>query len=249
MNRNLNAPYTRAYSPRMNIATRLDEAMQAAGIRSQAELARRSGVPQPTINRILKGVGKKGPEAHTIKPLAEACNVAFVWLFEGIGPMEREHVTASGADAETIRVSVEDGESGKFVGVRMLKRVLHAGIDGHDGDLEYDDGVVLSLPLDWVLAKGLNPSALVALRIKGQSMYPTMSEGNIAIVNTLDRIPVDGKLFAVNHNQKPVVKRLELESGIWYLSSDNKLPEYARRRVDEGTEIVGRVVTMQVDFI
>jgi phage repressor protein C with HTH and peptisase S24 domain len=53
----------------------------------------------------------------------------------------------------------------------------------------------------------------------------------------------------VNHNQKTVVKRLELESGIWYLASDNRLPEYSRRRVEEDTEIVGRVVTMQVDFI
>lgn len=73
----------------MTIASRLDEAMKAAGFKSQNALARASGIPQPTINRILKGVGKKGPEAHTLAQLAAACNVAFDWLHEGIGDRAR----------------------------------------------------------------------------------------------------------------------------------------------------------------
>jgi phage repressor protein C with HTH and peptisase S24 domain len=234
----------------MTISNRLDEAMKAAGIPSQNALARLSGVPQPTINRILKGVGKKGPEAHTVQPLAEACNVAFQWLFEGTGPMKRASKQDSDeTPAQMLRISVDDKDSEKFVGVRMLTRVLHAGVDGVDGDFEYDDGIALSLPLDWVHAKRLDPAKLVALKVKGQSMYPTMREGDVVIVNTGDREPVDGDLFAVNHHHKPVVKRLERESGIWYLASDNRLPAYSRRPVEEDTEIVGRVVRMQVDFI
>lgn len=224
--------------------------MKAAGIPSQNALARLSDVPQPTINRILKGVGKKGPEAHTVVRLAEACNVSFQWLYEGTGPMERERKQESDeTPAETLRLSIDDKDSGKFVGIRMLTRVLHAGVDGVDGDFEYDDGIALSLPLDWVNAKRLDPSKLVALKVKGQSMYPTMREGDVVIVNTADRDPVDGDLFAVNHHHKPVVKRLERENGIWHLASDNRLPAYSRRPVEEETEIVGRVVRMQVDFI
>lgn len=250
MNRNLCAAYTRAYIGPMTIANRLDQAMKAAGIPSQSALARASDIPQPTINRILKGVGKKGPEAHTIVRLAEACNVSFQWLFEGLGPMDREpRHDAAEVTAETLKVSVDDEESGKFVGVRMLKRVIHAGVDGADGDFEYDDGIVLSLPLAWVQEKRLRPENLVGLKVKGESMYPTMREGNVVVINTADRDPVDGELFAVNHNHKPVVKRLERELGAWYLASDNRLPEYRRRRVDEETEIVGRVVRLQVDFI
>lgn len=250
MNRDLLFPYTRAYSLRMTISNRLDEAMKAAGIPSQNALARLSDVPQPTINRILKGVGKKGPEAHTVVRLAEACNVAFQWLYEGTGPMQRAPKEASqDTPAETIRLSVDDKDSGKFVGVRMLARVIHAGVDGNDGDFEYDDGIALSLPLDWVHAKRLDPAKLVALKVKGQSMYPTMREGDVVIINTADREPSDGELFAVNHNHKPVVKRLERDGGIWHLASDNRGPAYGRRQVEEDTEIVGRVVRMQVDFI
>lgn len=250
MNTHLHAAYTPAYSLRMTISNRLDEAMKAAGIPSQNALARLSEVPQPTINRILKGVGKKGPESHTVVRLAEACNVSFQWLYEGIGQMKREATQVSNeTPAETIRVSVDDKDSGKFVGVRMLTRVLHAGVDGVDGDFEYDDGIALSLPLEWVQLKRLDPAKLVALKVKGQSMYPTMREGDVVVVNSADRTPIDGELFAVNHHHKPVVKRLEREGGIWYLASDNRAPAYGRRPVEEDTEIVGRVVRMQVDFI
>lgn len=224
--------------------------MKAAGIPSQNALARLSEIPQPTINRILKGVGKKGPEAHTVARLAQACNVAFQWLYEGIGPMKREdRQQTDETPAETMQVSVDDKDSGKFVGVRMLTRVIHAGMDGVDGDFEYDDGIALSLPLDWVQAKRLDPTKLVALKVKGESMYPTMREGDVVIINTADRHPLDGELFAVNHHHKPVVKRLEREGGAWHLASDNRAPAYGRRPVEEDTEIVGRVVRMQVDFI
>lgn len=72
------------YSPCMTIGNRLDQAMKAARIKSQSELARISGVPQATISRILKGVGSKGPETETIKKLAKACRVTFSWLNEGV---------------------------------------------------------------------------------------------------------------------------------------------------------------------
>lgn len=61
--------------------------MLAAGFVSQASLARASGVPQPTISRILKGTGKQQPETDTLKKLAAACNVSFAWLLAGDGEM------------------------------------------------------------------------------------------------------------------------------------------------------------------
>lgn len=69
--------------------------MKEANFPSQSALARASGIPQPTINRILKGAGKKGPESQTLVRLAQACEVTFDWLQEGIGPMRRS-VTGAG---------------------------------------------------------------------------------------------------------------------------------------------------------
>ena len=250
MNRLLCVPYTRAYSFGMNISTRLDQAMQRAGIPSQSALARASGVPQPTINRILKGSGKKGPETNTIAALAAACNVAAQWLTDGTGTMEREP-QVSPDEGEMIEVTVS-AESRKLVPVRVVSRYIHAGIDGHGGDVEYEDYAMLTLPLSWVEEKRLSPSKLVAIRVTGESMYPTLKRGHIVIVNTADSDPrslIDGKLYAVNHNERPCVKRLEYTGGQWYLTSDNKLPEFRNRPVDESTEIIGRVITAVENFI
>lgn len=71
------------YSRPMSIGNRLDQAMKAVRIKSQSELSRISGVPQATISRILKGSGAKGPETETVKKLARACKVSFIWLNEG----------------------------------------------------------------------------------------------------------------------------------------------------------------------
>ncbi|BBB59924.1 hypothetical protein UNDKW_1651 [Undibacterium sp. KW1] len=76
---NLRDDYAPAYSLPMNIGSRLDQAMKDAGHISQAALSRASGVPQPTINRILKGTAV-APESSTLKKLAMACKVSFSWL-------------------------------------------------------------------------------------------------------------------------------------------------------------------------
>ncbi|MFJ3048532.1 helix-turn-helix domain-containing protein [Herbaspirillum chlorophenolicum] len=83
---NFDLGYSRMYSSPMvmTIGQRLDQAMREARFPSQSALSRASGVPQPTINRILKGAGARGPETETLKKLAVACNVSFEWLNEGI---------------------------------------------------------------------------------------------------------------------------------------------------------------------
>jgi phage repressor protein C with HTH and peptisase S24 domain len=234
----------------MDISTRLDEAMRAAGIQSQSALSRASGVPQPTINRILKGVGKKGPESHTLVQLAKACNVSFEWLHEGVGSMAREN-TAEPIPAYPVRkVTIPADDESEFVRVPLIELKLHAGVPGFQADPEYNDSAMLSLPRQWIEQKHLNPSSLVAMKVKGDSMYPSLKEGNTVIINTDDTYVRDGELYAVNYDGKALVKRLEREGGVWYLASDNPLPEFRRRAVqDMETVIVGRVVRMERDFI
>lgn len=68
----------------MNFSTRLDEAMQHAGFKSQNALAKASGVSQTTINRLLKTTGSNGPDRTTIQKLASTCGVSVEWLADGI---------------------------------------------------------------------------------------------------------------------------------------------------------------------
>jgi transcriptional regulator with XRE-family HTH domain len=121
------------------VSTRLDEAMTKAGF-SQSGLARASGVPQPTINRILKGPNKRGPESETLRKLAVACNVSFDWLNEGIGHPSRIGISKAKEAVITppvqpVRESwlqrVDADEAELLELYRALKKAKQAAAKGH----------------------------------------------------------------------------------------------------------------------
>ncbi|TXG78926.1 XRE family transcriptional regulator [Candidatus Dojkabacteria bacterium] len=66
---------------KMDIAYRLDLAMRVAGIKTQAQLARLSGVPESTIARILKNTGQ--PSIENLVALASALNRSLDWIVNG----------------------------------------------------------------------------------------------------------------------------------------------------------------------
>lgn len=65
----------------MDIAYRIDLAMKVAGIKTQAHLARLSGVPESTIARILKNAGQ--PTVENLAALAAALNRSLDWIVNG----------------------------------------------------------------------------------------------------------------------------------------------------------------------
>lgn len=96
-----------------NISDRLAWAMTHANFKSQKDLERASGIPQPTINRILNKPGKKGPESETVRLLADACGVSFLWLNEGSGsPMRSGEGLGDEIGSVTDRVTDVDMQFG-----------------------------------------------------------------------------------------------------------------------------------------
>lgn len=260
MNSYLQLTYTRAYIPDMNIATRLDQAMREAGFPSQSALAREAGVPQPTINRLLKGGGKQGPSTETVRKLAVACNVNFEWLNEGIGEKRRtiskakiEFVARPEEIADSSRVfAVDDGnENSDLARIRKVKLRLSAGIVGFSIDAEEKDTNPIYFRRDWLLSRGYRAEALIAIRVKGESMEPNLYEGDTVVVNTDDRKPKDGDVFAVNYEGEAVVKRLVRDSGSWWLSSDNLDQRRFHRKhcAGDGCLVIGRIIHKQSERI
>lgn len=92
----------------MSTGDRLDFAMRACGFKTQADLAHASGVPQPTISRILKGAGIRGPESETIRKLADACKVNATWLLSGQGDPKLSTSEISAATTLTLMYVTQD---------------------------------------------------------------------------------------------------------------------------------------------
>ncbi len=231
----------------MTIASRLDEAMREAGFESQSAFARASGIPQPTINRILKGTGKRGPETQTLIALAAACNVTFEWLHEGRLPKSR---VAGIPPHEFSTVVVADPGDPDFYEIPKVQLVLSAGMTGFDTVPEIYDGSKLSISKNWVERHGFTPGRLVAIRVKGDSMEPNLYEGDQVIINTADTHMEDGAVFAVNFEGQAVVKRLARDRGEWWLTSDNPDPRHRRKSCRDGEcIIIGRIVKRETDRI
>lgn len=97
------------------------------------------------------------------------------------------------------------------------------------------------------MSHGYRPEMLIAIGVKGDSMEPTMSEGDTVVINTSEKAPKDGKIFAVNYEGEAVIKRLERNSGAWWLVSDNPDQRRYPRKLCAGEAclIIGRVVVLQ----
>ena len=218
--------------------------MKEAGFESQAALARASGIPQPTINRILKGTGKKGPETNTLQRLAAACNVNFRWLHEGVGPRERSKAEEDPAEFPgAMRVVSREATHQATISIRKVELKLSAGITGYQTEPDRRDGGMWELPRRWIEKEGLTPERLLAIDVKGESMEPTLYAGDVVVINTADSKPVNGLVYAINYEGEAVIKRLVREGGQWYLVSDNPSPQFPKRMC-HGSEwsVVGRVV-------
>ena len=236
----------------MTIAFRLHEAMSKAGIPSQSELARRSGVPQPTINRILKGVGRQGPAVETLKKLAAACGVPFQWLGDGTGaalsqPYGEDPVLATLPDIGKVPVVQKTRRRNRAAGPVQIKRAalrLSTKTKKFAIHAEEKTGDEVYLGRAWLQRGGYDDQMLIALSMTGDSMAPGLYAGDTLIVNLAETRPHDGEVFVFNYEGTVLVRRLIRDAGAWWLSSDNSDQRRFQRKQYSGVEcsVIGRVV-------
>lgn len=125
-----------------------------------------------------------------------------------------------------------------------VKLRLSAGISGVQVEPERFDGSTMTVPTEWIVRNGYDPAMLVVIRIGGDSMEPTLYDGDLGVVNLADTRPVDGRVYAFNYEGEPVVKRLSRDAGQWWMTSDNPDQRKYHRKTCQGNDciIVGRVI-------
>lgn len=207
---------------------------------SPYEVQRATGVPQPTIHRIISGESND-PRTKTLQPLADFFQVSVADL--------RTRDLATGNVLEGLRpgsigkVEAAASNDPRFTLIPKVRLRLTAGISGFEVEPEPFDGTTTAISTGWIERHGYKADKLIAVMIRGDSMYPEFKEGDLVIVNTEDQKPVDGAVYAINYEGEPVVKRLTRDAGQWWLTSDNPdQRKYYRRTCDESVVIIGRVV-------
>lgn len=226
------------------ISERLKQAMEAAGI-SQAELARRCDVKPPSVNGWLSGKAKF-LRGENLLAAAKALGVSQHWLATGFGEMK-----PSSIDGRPVLPIDEESENADIYRVKKVRLKLQAGISGFEISQEPENAAPIYFRKDWMRSRGFKPDNLIAISVRGDSMEPGLYEGDVVVINTADKTPVDGEVFAVNYEGEAIIKRLIRDSGKWWLSSDN-MDQRKHPRKECASDIciiIGKIVHKQSERI
>lgn len=214
----------------MRIGERIAALRATAGL-SQTELARRSVVSQATIAKLESGHSSGSSHLHRI---ARAL---------GTTP---EYLTGEIDDpSEGAAAPIQAEEVADELGLVAVKEIdLTLGMGGG----YIDDGAVMEVvryfPAAWLRElTRTDPEHLVFARTRGDSMKPTLSDGDIVIIDlTKTSIREQDAVWAIGIAQIGMVKRIWANpDGSYKIKSDNPNvdPETA---VDDEMFVVGQVV-------
>ena len=123
---------------------------------------------------------------------------------------------------------------------RMMPFVEHVRLKADTGDLEFEESADLSIAVaEKVLPEWARTHRLTCVRAAGDSMAPTIHDGDLVVVDKDQREAVDDQLFVVRTGEGLVLRRLRRIGDHWDLVSDN--PAHRSRRMTAGEMIAGRV--------
>lgn len=217
------------------------------GERGQTGLVRASGASKSVVNQWLTGKIKSMDIRYALN-IERALGFSHIWLMTGQG---EPHAAPDERPRNALGVRAVDNEDSEFVQIAMVKLRLSAGITGFQTEPEGRDGGTLGIRRNWIERHNLSAAHLIAILVKGESMEPSLYEDDIVIINTLDKKPVDGAVYAVNYEGEAVVKRLARDAGQWWLTSDNADQRKYHRKLCQGNAclVIGRVVRKESDRI
>jgi phage repressor protein C with HTH and peptisase S24 domain len=207
----------------MTIGSRIKQARAAAGM-TRNDLVKASGVPYPT----LAGIENSDQESSTrLHALARALKVRVEWLESGKGQPE-------------IPSSPESVDWADIKGVRQAASLGEGAVLD-----EYAETHKLKFRSDSLRRQHLRPDQLAVLYGRGDSMEPTIKDGDAILFDTSDTALKDGCIYVIQYDGTLMAKRLIDLDGRWFISSDNATdPKWSRpKSVDssKGFEVYGRV--------
>lgn len=191
--------------------------------------------------RFCKGLDIKDPSLISPK-LAEE--------LDGRNPGDPDIFFVDSAERIINNNPITIDDSSDFVGVKRVNIKISAGISGYAIEYLDDEKPPIFFRKDWFVSKGFDPSALHALRVSGESMQPSLYDGDIVVANIDLTQPKDGETFAVNFEGELIIKRMIRNAGEWWLRSDNEdKRRFPDKLCDENCFVIGKIVYKQSEHI
>lgn len=189
---------------------------------SQVELAQKLDLTQKIIS--WSETGKRTPSKNFILKLSEVFNININWLLTGQGEMFLPK-EGKGGVAEPIAAY---GGFIPSVVIPVLARVP-AGFPE-----EIQDEVI-----EYITVPGV-PKKSFAVVVKGESMTPTIKDGDYAIFLPNQDVVSGDVVIAQNGWGETFIKRYRRQKNKHFLTSDN--PEYPTIEIKDADKIIGKVI-------
>ncbi|RST30141.1 helix-turn-helix transcriptional regulator [Sphingomonas ginkgonis] len=208
------------------IAQRVREAMSGADL-DQSALARRLGVTPGAINQIVSG---RTRQSRLLPDIARELNVSLEWL--------------KGRSA-TPQIEFSAGDIADQLDAVLIPEV-QVGLSMGGGSAVEDWPLVQMVPFSRSWLQTLTRSApdqLMVARGEGDSMMPTILDGDLAIIDRAQNTPrQQDRIWALTYGGWGMIKRLRaLPDGNLQINSDNQAVSPITAYEGEA-QIIGRVV-------
>jgi len=205
---------------------------------TQAQLAKAAGVSQQAIQKLESG---KSKDSKKIAQIAIACGVRPEWLTTGDEPMVAANVVRE------VAPHYGDEDYADVVGYSQAVGLGAAGAEAE----EYAETHSLKFKKTSLRRRGIYGRNLAIYYGKGDSMEPTIEDGDAILFDTSDTRVQDGSLYLIQvhgaANPEYYVKRAMVLDGTVFFSSDNPKGDHhwqKPRRMDSKREpitVIGRV--------
>ncbi|MFW5490138.1 MAG: LexA family transcriptional regulator [Desulfovibrio sp.] len=210
--------------------------MFATQSRNQAELAERLGVRRAAVTDAKR---RQAIPSDWFMRIGRMFSVNPLWLETGLGSygLSEESIIAESPGAY---------KADEFAYVPKVSAVPRMGPEGLETDEEVED--FYAFRQQWLTRISMGSiSALRLMAVAGDSMQPTLWDGDTVLVDQSQCDPVAGKIYVIGIDDGIVVKRVERRPGKLVLISDNHaLYPPLEINLDESANVrvIGRVIWM-----
>ncbi|HEX8446256.1 MAG TPA: S24 family peptidase [Sphingomonas sp.] len=214
----------------MIVAERVRERLAVKGL-SQSELARRVGVTQGAIAKIVSGISQGSSHLHRVARELETTPAYLTG--------ETQDPSLGAAPAPTPETVAEQ------LDLLMIPEMdIQYGMGGGTIVIEGADMTSIPFPRAWLESVTKSPVELLFFaRGRGDSMQPTVMDGDIVLIDRSDtRIIDQDRIWAIGFGELGAIKRVRRRGGGgWKLMSDNPLVS-DEMLADDEMFVVGRVI-------
>lgn len=204
--------------------------------------SKRSGIPDSTLRKYLAGTM---PGLDNLLTIAANLNVTLDWLAMERGPMRPDETNGFG-----LTLDPSDGRTQTILmpGEWRLVPRMDVEVSAGMGSLvdHVDELGDVAFRANWLQRRGINPQFAHVLTVRGDSMEPTIRDGDDLLVDTsIDRVE-DNAIYVLVFAGRTLVKRIQmLRDGSIIIKSDNKEnfeDEHVPANEVPDIKVAGRVV-------